>query len=68
LDYISFRKIPKITNLLKICLGVKPLLKNIGSRHNEIFSKMSVLKGGLTLVPRYKMQPSFHQALPAKHV
>jgi len=37
-------------------------------RHNAIFSKTDVLMGGVTLVPRYEMQPSNHQASSAKHV
>jgi len=33
-----------------------------------ILSKIGILKGGVTLVPRYKMQTLNHQALPAKQV
>ena len=42
-------------------------MKIIGFRHNAIFSKIDVLRGGVTLVPRYEMQTSNHQAHPDKH-
>ena len=35
-------------------------------RHKGIFSKIGISRGGVTLVPRYKMQTSNHQALLAK--
>ena len=41
-------------------------MKIIGFRHKAIFSKTGILRGGVTLVPRYKMQTSNHQAPPAK--
>jgi len=37
-------------------------------RHNVIFSKTGILRGGVTLVPIYEMQTSNHQDLPDKHV
>ena len=52
---------------MKLCLGVKPPMKIEGFRHNTIFSKTGDLRGGLTLVPRWEMQPSFHHGLPLEH-
>jgi len=42
-------------------------MKSIMFRHNTIFSEIGFLRGGVTLVPRYEMQASKHQDLPAKH-
>jgi hypothetical protein len=43
-------------------------MKNIGFSHIVIFSKRVISGGGVTLVPRYKMQTQFHQDLPVRHV
>ena len=68
LDYINFKTISKMINFTKTSLGVKPPLKISMFRHNVKFSRSGVFMGGWTLVPISKMQPSFHQGLPAKGV
>ena len=56
-----------MNDFVKLSLSVNPPLKNIRFSHNVKFSKLDICGGGITLVPRYNMQPSFHQGLPAKH-
>jgi len=68
-DYIkSIGESSKLHNVAKMSLEVKPPIKIMVFRHNVIFSKTVVLGGGVTLVPRYKMQTLNHQDLPAKHI
>ncbi len=43
-------------------------MKIISFRRNVVFLKLVILVGGLTLEPRYKMQPSINGDLPPKHV
>ena len=54
-------------DFVKLSLSVKPPLKNIRFSHIMKFLKSYICGGGITLVPRYNIQPSFHQGLPAKH-
>lgn len=66
-DYINFKTVSKMIDFTKTSLGVKPPLKISMFRHNMKFSRSGVLMGGWTLVPTSKVQPWFHQDLPAKH-
>ena len=42
----TVKKIPKITGLLKTCPSVKPPLKITQIRHNAVFSRLGVFRGG----------------------
>ena len=57
-----------MNDFVKLSLSAKPPLKNIGFSHIMKFLESGICRGGVTLVPRYNMQPSLHQALPAKEI
>ena len=50
-----------------LCPEVKPPSYGEQPRHNAVFSKILDFRGGLTSVPKGKMQPSKHGDLSDKH-
>jgi hypothetical protein len=53
----QFQKISKINDFTKLRLGVKPPLKMSMFSHIVKFLKSGIWRRGVTLVPKYNMQP-----------